>query len=603
MHFQLRIGGFALLFFALTFTALSQSKVHTVKRGETLYSLSRKYDTTVDKLLRLNPKISAQSMPVGYALKVPGAPPPPTPASSPNPSNASADRGTAGQQSPPPSTTDRNIPTKLRKINYRVKQGETFNSIGQRFAISQQRLRELNPDIGGKLKTGEVVVLEMLMFDEDAARKKKEKAIAKKKAAEKERRVKSTPKIEDPVAEEEENSSVASANNGTAGSSAQPSNMEDEEIEPIDDEELDIYSNPIYRPAPAGYERILIVHGIKSGESLEDIAGQYEATKGQLLAWNKEKAQEPLVVGETLIVKIEDVPIVKGQGELPDEITTVRGEDGKSVLADGRVVEDGVDNIMKDSEGDGSSQNTSSSSSGNQTKTKEKKEDTAKKEQKPEKEEKSEKEEKTEKDDDGPNISRARAGDVIHTGKGLDEEGEDEAAEAEPKKEEPASKEEEEEEEGEEEEEKKKDDGPNISRARVSDVVHTGKGMEEEKKQQAAKEKKTVEETLRENVRRRERAGSQEMTGLPESHAGSVEGTGREPDQPSPYGQYIAWYDEARVGSYIKVTNPNSGESVFAKVIGKVKDKSVAVECAPKVCQQLGIPLGQAVPLIVEYND
>lgn len=591
MYAHIRLGVLVLLLLFGSSATFSQSgKVHVVKRGDTLYSLSRKYKTTVDKLLQLNPSITAQSMPVGHSLRVPGVAQPSTGKvlgviDGPELINSSSNEVAV-------SNTGEQIPTQIKRINYRVEQGETFYSLSQRFAIPQQHLRELNPQVSGELQSGQVIVMEMLMFDEEAAKKQQQAKIAKQRNAQKPAVTTKRPgnanagnSSSNTVASNNpDRSSITNGNTTTAqgqtgtgvsassqtGSSSSISqgnrngdmgNAEDSNEsmpKPVDDSELeDIYSNPIYRPAPAGFERILIVHEIKRNEKLSDIAKKYNATKGQLISWNEEKAQEPLTEGNTLIVKIEDVPIANGQQDLPDEIVTTRGSDGKSKLADGRVVEDGVDNIL-DAQGIESGITAT------------------------------DKPEAPKKKDDGPNISRAKVSDVIYTGNGLDDDNNTRT----PPVKQPVEKKEE------QKKEEVKQDGPNISRARVGDVVYTGRGIGEEPKRQ-----KTVEETLQENVSRTSNQERTAMTTLPKSNAGAVQSIGRNPTGSNPYGSYIVWHGEARVGSYIKLTNPINGESVFAKVLGRLQNTSVAVECAPKVCEQLGISFDQKASLIVEYND
>lgn len=45
--------------------------VHAVAPGETLYRIAQYYDTTVEELLELNPKIEPRDLPVGYPLYLP----------------------------------------------------------------------------------------------------------------------------------------------------------------------------------------------------------------------------------------------------------------------------------------------------------------------------------------------------------------------------------------------------------------------------------------------------------------------------------------------------------------------------------------------------
>lgn len=49
---------------------VNPKKVHKVKAGETLYSISRKYGITVDDISRLNPGVKANSLKIGAELKV-----------------------------------------------------------------------------------------------------------------------------------------------------------------------------------------------------------------------------------------------------------------------------------------------------------------------------------------------------------------------------------------------------------------------------------------------------------------------------------------------------------------------------------------------------
>ena len=45
-------------------------KTHTVKSGDTLYSISRKYGISVDDIYRFNPGVKASELKIGTQLKV-----------------------------------------------------------------------------------------------------------------------------------------------------------------------------------------------------------------------------------------------------------------------------------------------------------------------------------------------------------------------------------------------------------------------------------------------------------------------------------------------------------------------------------------------------
>ncbi len=53
-------------------TPTVETSNYKVRRGETLYGLSRKFETTVDELIRLNPVLAESSLQRGQVIKVPG---------------------------------------------------------------------------------------------------------------------------------------------------------------------------------------------------------------------------------------------------------------------------------------------------------------------------------------------------------------------------------------------------------------------------------------------------------------------------------------------------------------------------------------------------
>ncbi|MCR9173065.1 MAG: LysM peptidoglycan-binding domain-containing protein [bacterium] len=53
-------------------TPTIETSEYKVKKGETLYGLSRKFNTTVDELIRLNPVLAESSLQKGQRIKVPG---------------------------------------------------------------------------------------------------------------------------------------------------------------------------------------------------------------------------------------------------------------------------------------------------------------------------------------------------------------------------------------------------------------------------------------------------------------------------------------------------------------------------------------------------
>lgn len=54
-----------------TVTSVDNPNSYTIKRGDTLWSLAKKYNTTVSKIMELNPNIVPKSLPVGKKIALP----------------------------------------------------------------------------------------------------------------------------------------------------------------------------------------------------------------------------------------------------------------------------------------------------------------------------------------------------------------------------------------------------------------------------------------------------------------------------------------------------------------------------------------------------
>jgi len=87
--------------------------VYQVRPGDTFFALARRFGTTVDAIMRVNPGVNPEALLVGQNICIPGAPGPP----------------------PPPGRI------------YIVQPGDTMFSIAQRFGVSVQALIQANPQI------------------------------------------------------------------------------------------------------------------------------------------------------------------------------------------------------------------------------------------------------------------------------------------------------------------------------------------------------------------------------------------------------------------------------------------------------------------------
>lgn len=113
-----------------TVTASSDLIYHKIKAGETLYSVAKQYNTTMQDILAANPGVSAQNFRYDEVIRV-----------RPN--------------------TD--VPVEREKealqfFAYTVKKGDTFYSIATSNGITVELLQEANPSIS-KLKKGQTVIV------------------------------------------------------------------------------------------------------------------------------------------------------------------------------------------------------------------------------------------------------------------------------------------------------------------------------------------------------------------------------------------------------------------------------------------------------------
>ena len=147
MRFLRHIGCLVLLLTLAAGTARAQQvETHTVKAGDTLFSLSQQYDTSVDRLRQLNGLTSnvikvGQTLIVGYQEDV-------QPASTPAPPDT---QQTAA--SPPPLDS-----TQTGRF-YAARAGDTFYSIANRYGLRADSLFLLNNRTTAPLSAGQRIRL------------------------------------------------------------------------------------------------------------------------------------------------------------------------------------------------------------------------------------------------------------------------------------------------------------------------------------------------------------------------------------------------------------------------------------------------------------
>ncbi|MDA2497109.1 phage tail tip lysozyme [Bacillus cereus] len=92
-----------------------QMQTYEVKKGDTLYKLHQRFNVSVDDIKKVNPGIDEKNLPVGKELKIPN---------------------TGGSA---------NIPPQMQ--TYEVKKGDTLYKLHQRFNVSVDDIKKVNPGI------------------------------------------------------------------------------------------------------------------------------------------------------------------------------------------------------------------------------------------------------------------------------------------------------------------------------------------------------------------------------------------------------------------------------------------------------------------------
>jgi LysM repeat protein len=125
-----------------------QATTHTIKKGDTLYSLSRTYGVSVNEITKANPGISAASLKVGQKVEVPDQ----------SDTAATATVTTTGTASPEATPAVEPAATVPAPAVYVVKKGDTLTSIAKQYSVTVSDLKIWNKlgstqiRIGQKLK-------------------------------------------------------------------------------------------------------------------------------------------------------------------------------------------------------------------------------------------------------------------------------------------------------------------------------------------------------------------------------------------------------------------------------------------------------------------
>lgn len=120
--------------------AQSSYKVHTIKEGETLSQLAKKYGTSVGDIMRLNKMTTSSKLLIGEEVKIPT------------------------KHSEATSTTTADIPD-----THIVEKGETLYQISHKYHVSITKLIDWNNIVGNTIQTGQLLKLKKPVADNNAA--------------------------------------------------------------------------------------------------------------------------------------------------------------------------------------------------------------------------------------------------------------------------------------------------------------------------------------------------------------------------------------------------------------------------------------------------
>lgn len=153
-------------------TTTTEYLYHTISKGETLYAVSKRYDVSVESIMRANPGIRPQSLQEGNVVRVPENAPvaavtespaelPQVAATTPEtPAQESAEsESTMAQVTPAAPEVAEETPAvapaadRQKYDTYKVKRRETLYSISKKFDITVEQLIAANPGIE-KLRSG-----------------------------------------------------------------------------------------------------------------------------------------------------------------------------------------------------------------------------------------------------------------------------------------------------------------------------------------------------------------------------------------------------------------------------------------------------------------
>jgi LysM repeat protein len=132
----------------------SQQTFHTIQAGETLYRLTVTYNVSAKSILEANPGLSADNFRVGQVVRIPNAG---ADSSATQAAAATSQRTTAAKQT---ATSSVGEPVKSRcREMHTVKRKETIYSVSKEYGITEQELVAANPELKSGMKRGQLLCI------------------------------------------------------------------------------------------------------------------------------------------------------------------------------------------------------------------------------------------------------------------------------------------------------------------------------------------------------------------------------------------------------------------------------------------------------------
>ena len=132
-------------------TARQSEIFHTIQPGETLYKLTTVYNISAKAICEANPGLSAENFRIGQVIRIPSA--------------QEAAQATADLQQPDKTNADKTAttiqgPVQSRcKEMHKVKRKETIFSVSREYGISEQALINANPELKQGMKKGQFLCI------------------------------------------------------------------------------------------------------------------------------------------------------------------------------------------------------------------------------------------------------------------------------------------------------------------------------------------------------------------------------------------------------------------------------------------------------------